>query len=201
LSGCALLSQHTDSGYTDVQIENRWQQRSPRLAAVTAFTLDGRISTGALLGASGTLNWRQTGEAFEALFSGALGVGAIRVTGDRDALTVQTREGQYDKRAAEALLRERLGWTPPWSSLRYWILGEPAPDTSSTIGLDAEGRLASLEQQGWHIEYAEYRATPAFPLDLPRKLTLTHMDQTLRLVVDQWAFVTMAQGVNLAPAS
>ena len=183
LAGCATPG---PQAVDQAAAQDRWRQRQPQLASVTGFRLQGRISTGALFGASGSLSWQQQQDAFEALFSGALGVGAVKVTGTADDLVVQTRDGSVDKQRAEALLQQRFGWTPPWRSLRYWILGMPRPDAPATVQLDADGRLRSLNQDGWQLDYQEYRATPAFPVDLPRKLELQHGDETIHVLVDVW---------------
>ena len=65
----------------------------------------------------------------------------------------------------------------------------PAPGGETVETLDADGRLASLEQQGWRVSYEEYRsqATPQGSLRLPRRLTAKREALQLRVVIDRWA--------------
>ena len=55
--------------------------------------------------------------------------------------------------AREGLTQQDSGFDPPLDSLRYWVLGVPEPGHPAQESLDALQRLASLEQDGWQIQY------------------------------------------------
>lgn len=169
---------------------SRWQQHRQALGAIQNFSLQGRIGRGGILGGSGDLAWQERGEQFDVLFSGALGVGAIHVVGTPTQFSVQTRKGEFAAAEGAEVLREQLGWTVPVSSLRYWILGLPRPGAPAALAVDEQGRLLSLDQDGWHLDYREYRSSND-GLELPRKLDLMHDDERLRLLVDRWEAIAV----------
>ena len=76
------------------------------------------------------------------------------------------------------------GLQVPVTGLRYWILGLPAPGAERSRVLDGQGRLLSLEQNSWSMDYRGY--TDVDGLSLPRKLFLRRDDLRVRLVVEQW---------------
>jgi outer membrane lipoprotein LolB len=87
------------------------------------------------------------------------------------------------------MLNEALGWNVPLESLRAWLLGLPAsPDDSYT--LDPQGRLLTIDSQGWTIEYKRYSeiSGQGMSLSLPSKFELRRSEISLRLVIDRWTF-------------
>jgi outer membrane lipoprotein LolB len=102
-------------------------------------------------------------------------------------LTLTDRDGEViELEDAEVDLRERYGWTIPVSSLRYWALGVPDPNSPSSEELDANGLLSALTQGEWGVTIAEYRDGGGQPM--PRRLTAVDDDIKVRLVIDSWAF-------------
>ncbi len=100
-------------------------------------------------------------------------------------LQVTTAKGvRLDGAAAQAQLATTLGFPPPLSSLRYWVLGASDSASSAEQTLDARQRLARLQQDGWQIDYDEYM--PVQQQWLPRRLTVTRGDLRLKLVIDAW---------------
>ena len=77
-----------------------------------------------------------------------------------------------------------MGFDPPLDSLRYWILGVPEPGHPAQESLNAQQRLATLQQDGWQIQYTDYMAVGAEWL--PSKLTVQRQGVRLRVVVDGW---------------
>jgi outer membrane lipoprotein LolB len=94
------------------------------------------------------------------------------------------RGERLDADAARAELERRIGFEPPIGSLRYWVLGVPDPASPAAEELDAEARLARLEQNGWQIEYTGYAAVDG--RWLPQRLTLRRDDVRVRLLVERW---------------
>ena len=164
-----------------------WEVRRPQLQALVHFELRGRVAVAAAgEGFNANLRWIQQGAHAQLTLEGPLGVGGAQVIAAGDELTLVTPHGeQLDNAAAHAELAARLGFDPPLSSLRYWVLGVPDPAQPSTEALDAsQQRLAALTQSGWHIDYVSYGL--AGDGSLPARLTLQRDAVRVRLLVDDW---------------
>ena len=66
-----------------------------------------------------------------------------------------------------------------------WVLGRPSGSTSGTAHWDAQGRLLTLQQDGWDIEYGQYVAVDG--QQLPSRVTLKSPKVNLKLVIEQWS--------------
>jgi outer membrane lipoprotein LolB len=131
------------------------------------------------------LRWSQAGEVTRLTLSGPLGAGGVRVTARSDTLSVITSSGRrLGNAAAREALVDQLGFEPPISSLRYWVLGVPDPAASAQVTLGGGQRPESIQQSGWRIEYRSYTAVGAEWL--PRLLTLRHAGVRVRMLVTQW---------------
>ena len=91
---------------------------------------------------------------------------------------------KLDSAAASEELRATLGFEPPLSSLRFWVLGAIDPGSGAQQSFDPQQRLARLQQGGWQVDYAEYVLVQQ--QWLPRRLTVTRGALRLRIVVDAW---------------
>jgi outer membrane lipoprotein LolB len=177
-----------------------WPQRLARLRSIRDFQLSGRIAAShANEGFSAGVRWRQRSGAADLQLVGPLGFGAAHIELTGQQLRVTTGKGvTLDGAAAEAQLAATLGFPPPLSSLRYWVLGASDPASSAEQTLDARQRVVHLQQDGWRIDYDGYttvqwlgptpeqRPTTAQQLWLPRRLTVTRGDLRLKLVINAW---------------
>jgi outer membrane lipoprotein LolB len=163
-----------------------WDARRAELQARQSFSLTGRVAVAAgQEGFNARMRWQQSGAASDVSLEGPLGAGGVRITSDGGELHVATSRGeQLDAEAARTEISRRIGFEPPLDSLRYWMLGVPDPASPAKEVLDGEARLASLEQDGWRIEYDAYAAVDG--RWLPRRLTLNRDDVRVRLLVDRW---------------
>ncbi len=163
-----------------------WEVRRAALQSRDKFDLSGRIAVAAAEeGFSARLRWQQKGQRSQLALDGPLGVGGVRITADGDTLNVVNSKGQrLDSDAARNEMQSRLGFDPPITSLRYWVLGVPDPARPADEVLDNEKRLASLKQDGWQIDYTGYSAVRG--QWLPSKMTLKREDVRVRLLVDGW---------------
>jgi outer membrane lipoprotein LolB len=163
-----------------------WDVRKAALQARDRFDLKGRIAVAvADQGFSAGLRWEQRGKRSELALDGPLGVGGVHITADGNSLKVQNARGeQLDNEAAKQAVEQSLGFEPPISSLRYWVLGVPDPATPAEEVLDDSKRLATLKQDGWQIDYTAY--TNVGGQSLPSKATLTREGVRVRLSVNEW---------------
>jgi outer membrane lipoprotein LolB len=172
-----------------------WDVTRPQLQARDHFALKGRVAVAAGKdGFNATLHWTQNGTRSQVSLEGPLGAGGVQITADGTNLSIVNSHGDHlDSDAARAELVARLGFDPPLSSLRYWILGVPDPAMPSKEGVDPQQqRLQSLEQDGWQIAYGSYMtgsAGSAGPSGaaLPAKMTVQRSGVRVRLIVDGWS--------------
>jgi outer membrane lipoprotein LolB len=182
LGGCALM---TPPGGRPS--EEAWVARRAELARLDHWLLQARIASGRI-GWSGNLHWRQDAGHFDIRISGPLGSGTVQARGHLGEVEIRTARETVVTQEPEVLLREALGWSLPLQHLRYWAVGVPSPDTPAVVRLDAAGRLQSLEQAGWRLEYTEYGFYQHY--ELPRRFILEDADNYFRVVVDGWSEIS-----------
>jgi outer membrane lipoprotein LolB len=129
---------------------------------------------------SGNLAWRHAGSADELLITSSLGAGVARLVREGEHTVLTTAEPrEYRGRNPEALTQEVLGFRLPVAGLADWVRGRAA-DGHARAQYGDDGRLRSLEQAGWTIEYLEYRDS------LPSRLRLVYPGIELRLAISEW---------------
>ena len=196
LAGCATLSQNpvaVRSGaapLSTIDAAVGWPARRAAVLAQQNFALQGRVAiVAAQEGFSAGLRWSQRAGAGEMQLNGPLGVGALRVQFDESSLQVTDARGAIlSGAAARAELERRLGFELPLAQLGCWARGVASPTAAGDPGtekLDAAGqRLATLDQDGWHMDYSAYAASSLGVL--PQKLELRRADVRIRLAIQKW---------------
>ena len=159
-----------------------WQQHHRKIAAIDAWQLRGKIAVKSARKSGGAnLIWDHQPPRRRIELYGPFGSGRVRIDARAENATIQDAKGNTIQAAdADAALHQTLGWRAPFAQLHYWARGIPSAEDASdgandkknyTYTLDAAGRLATLRQGGWRIEYLSYRAVGRW--QLPRKLVLT----------------------------
>jgi outer membrane lipoprotein LolB len=163
-----------------------WGERRSALQAVENFAVNGQLAVATPSeGFSANVRWQQQGTASDLLLRGPLGMGGARLNFDGDVVRVTNSQGtQLEGVSAHAELVRMLGFEPPLSSLRYWLLGTPDPASVATETLDGEQRLAQLQQGEWQVEYGEYQR--AAGLWLPRRVALHRGEVKVKLQLSNW---------------
>jgi outer membrane lipoprotein LolB len=147
------------------------------------WSLQGRIAIKtAQQGETASVYWQQRGTQYYLRVFGPLGIGAVQLHGVPGDVSLTTNHGQtFQANTPEILIKQTLGWQLPVSNLVYWIRGEKAPHIPSQQQFDQQHHLLSLQQQGWSIVYISYNND-----GLPRLLSCTRDQLTIRIVVDRW---------------
>jgi len=184
LSGCAITPPKNLPELTA-------SQQQAVLSELSAYALDGRVAVRAGdKGWQANVHWQQRGDVSEVRLSGPFGAGALKLRLQGTELQMTDSRGhRLQGEEADNALREQLGFVPPLTSLRYWLLGLPDPALqadASTGGADATAM--QFDQQDWHLRYEDFRGEVVArgKLSMPRKLTATRDAIRLRLVVDRW---------------
>jgi outer membrane lipoprotein LolB len=130
---------------------------------------------------SGNIAWRHARSADELLITSALGAGVARILRQGDSVILTTAEPrEYRAADAEALTEEVLGFRVPLAGLADWVRGRPSTEAAASAEYAPDGRLVSLQQHGWNVEYLEYQDKR------PTRLRLTYPGIELRLAISQW---------------
>ncbi|MGY4490625.1 lipoprotein insertase outer membrane protein LolB [Pseudomonas sp. TE3610] len=184
LAGCTGLG--TREALQGQGNPQQWGIHKTQLAQLDGWQIDGKVGIRAPKDSgSGTLFWLQRQDYYDIRLSGPLGRGAARLTGRPGQVVLEVaNQGRYEATTPEQLLGEQLGWDLPVSHLVWWVRGLPAPDTKSKLTLDGDSRLASLQQDGWSVEYLSYTEQNGYTL--PDRIKLHGRDLDVTLVVKSW---------------
>lgn len=179
VGGCALMTPPPAGSPSELA----WDNRRAELIRLDHWLLQARIASGRV-GWSGNLRWRQDAENFDIRVSGPLGTGGFQARGNSGEVEIRTQRETVVTQNPAALLQEKAGWSLPLPQLRYWAVGVPYPDSPAVVRYDSAGRLLTLEQDGWVLEYTEYGRYQRY--ELPSRFSLDNGDSHFRVVVDHW---------------
>ena len=117
------------------------------------FELAGRIATRYKdEAASGNVAWRHSREADELLITSPVGSSVARIVRNGNEVVLTTAEPRdYRASDAEALTEQVLGFRIPLAGLTDWVRGKAVDGSPASVTRDKEGRLATLEQNGWKV--------------------------------------------------
>jgi outer membrane lipoprotein LolB len=162
-------------------------QQRDFLQELAAFSFTGRVAVEGQ-GSNPYIDWQQRRNIAKVRLAGPVGMGGIRVEYSPERLRLETGSAVKRDGEAEQLLRTELGFVPPFDSLRYWVLGLPAPGSPVVMSADTDGQVQQMEQLGWVITYRRHVdvKTAAGSLKLPALLTASRGELGLRLVIDRW---------------
>jgi outer membrane lipoprotein LolB len=130
---------------------------------------------------SGNLAWRHAERNDEMLITTPIGQGVARIVREGDTVILSTAEPkEYRASDAESLTEQVLGFRLPLTGLADWVRARPSGDAPFKDERSADGRLQSLEQNGWKIEYLEYES------GRPSRMRLLYPGIEMRLAISQW---------------
>jgi outer membrane lipoprotein LolB len=198
LSACAAMPERPPVGDRDAA----WLARTRDLGPLDSWEIRGRIALRtADEGWQASLLWLRAKDRHDIDLVGPLGSGHVRLRQDASGAELRDSAQQILRdTSAENLLLRATGWQLPVNGLGYWIRGLPAPGVASVRELDEWGRLRTLRQLGWQVEFLGYERLDS--LELPNKLFIRRADagnrQSLdiaagndptlevRVVIDRW---------------
>src|SRR5205085_10906870 len=87
---------------------------------------------------------------------------------------------EYKAGDAESLTEQVLGFRLPLAGLADWVRGRPSAAPNASVERAADGRIQSLQQSGWKVEYTEFNGS------LPSRMRLAYPGIELRLAISEW---------------
>ena len=155
-------------------------------AADQVFELSGRLAARHGQEAfTGNLSWRHAGSVDELFVTSPIGQGVARIVRNGDSVVLTTAEPrEYRAPDVESLTEQALGFRLPLKGLADWVRARPSADAPAKVEKGADGKISSIEQSGWRIEYLEYGGGRPDPL--PIRLRLAYPGIDLRLAISEW---------------
>ncbi len=180
LQACAPLPVRPGNAENDAA----QQVRETALAQQPVWSFAGRVAVSqGNNGGSGRIEWRQSGADFDIKLSAPITRQSWHLWRQDGLVNLAGLEGGIRQgEDAEALLTEATGWRIPVAAMTAWVRGVRA-DGPSEMNFGPEGLPASIEQQGWAVEYRSWdRASPP----LPMKVFAKQGQASVRLVIEAW---------------
>jgi outer membrane lipoprotein LolB len=182
MSGCATLPPPAQPPtLSDIN-----QKHLAKLANIKSFSLKGRLGVVTNpRGFTGGIDWQHetTNDNID-IFS-PVGGKVANIVKNPNGVTLITQNGRsIQAQDAESLTETTLGWRLPLSGLSDWALGKPTNSKIDTSTWDDQGRLITLKQDGWNIEYQNYAENNGY--SLPGKIILKSEKANLKLLVENW---------------
>lgn len=133
-----------------------------------------------------SFDWEQQYDNYVIHLFGPFGQGSTWIRRTSKGVSLDNADTGYHRAdTPEALMEQFFGWQVPVSGLQYWIRGLAAPDSEAQITEDVDsGRLYTLEQEGWTVEYSEPQAVKGWLL--PRKLVARRDGMEVIMVIKSW---------------
>lgn len=186
LSSCALWAPQTPAPTAPEpgqQVD--WVTHVRDLTLLREWQIRGKIGIRTETdGGSAYLDWTQSFDSFYILLSGPLGQGSTIVSGNPSGARLENSDGTFVSDSPEQLVLEHTGWQIPIKNLLYWIKGIPAPYGNVAMTRTELGTIATLDQDGWHLQYDRYGN--ALNALLPQRIKIHKDDLKVTLVIKEW---------------
>lgn len=122
--------------------------------------------------------WLQENEQYNLHFYSPLSSETVTIYGNQQGITSVVNNGET---AQDLSLEENL----PLTQLIFWLKGLPYISSKpQKANYNNKQQLQSLEQDGWYLEYQEYKTYDA--ISLPSKIILQNNNTKAKLFIKQW---------------
>jgi outer membrane lipoprotein LolB len=155
-------------------------------ATIKSWSMDGRIGVQAADQAwQADLYWEHDAAQDRLRISGPLSQGLVSIVVQKDLIYVNEGNGVTRlSRDPDTMLRQRLGFAVPLTSLRYWMMGVPDPEKSSLPMAGEGGGAGGFQQSGWRIYPDNLASVDGWML--PQKLRAQGAGVKLKILADNW---------------
>jgi len=184
LAACApmQMKQHVGSAAD----ESAQQAREAALSGRTHWSLAAHIGvSNEHDSGSGELDWQQDGAAYTFTVRAPVTGKTWKLSGDDGHAKLEGVESSPIRSDdAEQLLRERVGWDVPISSLRAWVLGLRAPAAPAQVSYADSGLPAKITQAGWSVEYRDWYTDRNPPL--PKRVFASRGATRVKMAIESF---------------
>ncbi len=133
-----------------------------------------------------SLDWRQNGDMFHVRLTAPLNQGAVDLLGTPQQMLIADSEGNRQLTATpEQTLKRITGWDLPLSALSDWLVGLPH-DEQARKTLDRHGRLATMQDHGWTLQFDRYRYVDQ-RVFLPGLIDITRDGLHVKVLISDWS--------------
>jgi outer membrane lipoprotein LolB len=159
------------------------------LAAIKSYSLKGKLGViTQKQGFSGGIDWQHAIDADNINVFSPLGGKIANISKTAEGVMLTDQKGNSIKaKDAESLTEATLGFKLPLNGLGDWAIGQPINGKEYKATWDESGRLLTLNQEGWDINYENYADNNG--VDLPNKIVLKSEKVNLKLIIENWLSV------------
>jgi len=179
LAGCAVFEKGAGRPTVGPKVEEKNY-------SLKAWLLEGRIGVQTANDAwQANLFWEHDADQDRLRVSGPFSQGMVSIILQKDLIYVNEGGGVTElSHDPDAMLRDRLGFVVPLSSLRYWIVGLPDPNHDHVPVYGGSGSLQGFQQSGWTLQFQRYMTVG--DQVMPQKMAIQGPDVKLKLIADSW---------------
>lgn len=184
LQGCTLFQPAIQPPPpADTRID--WVDHVRTLTLLQEWQLKGKIGVRTSDdGGSAFLDWSQSYDSFYIVLSGPLGQGTTIVSGNPSGARLEQSDGTWVAESPGQLMQEHTRWQIPIKELQYWVKGLPAPWGKPQLSHNSLGTLATLEQDGWQLQFDQYASI--LGTLLPQRIKIRKDDLRVTLAIKGW---------------
>lgn len=185
LHGCSIFQTPTaPPPPTGTQVD--WVQHMRTLTLLQEWKIRGKIGVRTHSdGGSAYLDWSQAQDSFYITLSGPLGQGTTIISGNPTGARLEQSDGTYIAESPDQLVQEHTGWEIPIKNLLYWVKGMPAPDSLPNLTYNNLGTLATLQQDGWELNFDQYGELMGTLL--PQKIRIQKGELKVTVIIKDWS--------------
>ena len=196
MAGCQTVAMKPSPPVDPAAAQEAQRAREAALGLATGdcatpnWTMAGRVAlSNGRDGGSGRIEWTQGDGRLQVSLSAPVTRQSWMLAVDAGEATLDgVPNGPLRGSDAGALLRAATGWDIPVSALGCGLRGARAGAASGAaeIAYDAGLRPSRLTQDGWVVDFADWKADPASGLPMPGRINAQRGENRVRLVVDRW---------------
>ncbi|HUL10869.1 MAG TPA: lipoprotein insertase outer membrane protein LolB [Methylococcaceae bacterium] len=178
LNGCALFLKEPVAPAVSLA--------QKKIYDLDSWRLEGRIGVQTRKDAwHAKLFWEHDGHQDRLRISGPFSQGAVSIILQDDLIYINEGNGVVESsRDPDEMLKARLGFAVPLTSLRYWVMGVPSPAAEHTAERGPSGGINGFRQLGWLLSFERFMNVR--DLVLPQKMMIQGNEVKLKLIADEW---------------
>ncbi|BBA35247.1 putative outer membrane lipoprotein LolB [Methylocaldum marinum] len=151
-----------------------------------SWRLEGRIGVQTADDAwQANLFWEHDPNQDRLRVSGPFSQGMVSIVVQKDLIYVNEGGGVTESsRDPDGMLKDRLGFAVPLSSLRHWVVGLPDPNRPHASIVGESGSPLGFRQSGWTLQFQQFMNVG--DRVMPQKFAIQGPEVKLKLIADSW---------------